>query len=838
MESYGLWAAVLIYGLLMFVLSPQVRDFGGFFLGKDQRGTEVKTGLLIGSVVITWLFAKSITNAANLGAAYGFVGAVAYAGWYFSIPIGGAIIYFLRTRLEVSSLAEFITNKYGRAALLGFTVVIMVRLFNEIWSNTAVVGAYFGEAGSTPYYMSALLFAAMTLGYSLRGGLRSSIVTDAVQFGLGLCLLGIVLALILPRAGAASLVDTGEWTLAGGVDLLFVAMIQSLSYAFHDPVLTDRAFLNRPAKMLQGYLLAGAVAAVFIILFGLVGVYAQVEGIDVGQDAPLKVAQTFGIFATIVMSVLMMVSAGSTLDSTLSSFSKVVVTDLGGLTERGRSHIFTQRFSNWIERVGPLKVGRYTMVLTVILGSLPLFAGTEILKATTISGTMVLGLAPIFIFFFWAPAGKWAFHLALWPGLVMGLWFAFGTVPDLLHIGDGPNAALLGLNLWGSLVIFALFGLGAAIDMGLNLKKTSALAITLVGLFASPALKAANEPQSEQESVQTRPSVRFSGQTMFRLTTQMADWSSPSAEVYNVRLVGELEWEPFTFVIEPRLRQTQLRSFSPSNIWLQQAYGAFDIPTKGGGIRLSGGLLYNQLGLFWDDSWFGNLPYLNGHKLNPDMNLEAATDHRFKRWGLRSWVQLSPGEDGLNGTYTTPQKAARLILPADLETASAFDARGALRGRVAPSLYVGLWTLTPGASIQHSFYTGPDEAERHALGSQTLWGADLTVGIKSTSFAAEYLDEVVRGFSNSPLERHYFLGRLISRVFERDALWFSSVDIGASGQITRYEPEGFKEWMITARVNARVHKMVGVTVEYVRAQLFDEATPELDRIEWILHIFY
>lgn len=473
MESIGLWAAVLIYGLLMYVISPQVRDFGGFFLGRDHKGSEVGTGLLVGSVVITWLFAKSITNAANLGASYGIVGAVAYAGWYFSIPVGGVVIYFLRTRLKISSLAEFITNKYGRAALLGFTVVIMVRLFNEIWSNTAVVGAYFGEAGSVPYYLSGLLFAFMTLAYCLRGGVRSSILTDAVQFGLGLGLLAVVLALIVPRTGVPALVQTGEWTLVGGVDLLFVALIQSLSYAFHDPVLTDRAFLNHPKKMLKGYLMAGAIAGVFIILFGLVGVYAKIEGIDVGQDAPLRVAQTFGMVATVVMSVLMMVSAGSTLDSTLSSFSKVVVTDLGGLTESGRSHTLVDRLSAWIERVGPLKVGRYTMVLTVIVGSLPLFAGTEIIKATTISGTMVLGLAPIFIFFSWRHAGRWAFHLALWPGLLMGFWFAFGTIPEFLHIGEGKNAGLLGLNLWGSLLIFALFGLGTAIDSGLNLKKAS-----------------------------------------------------------------------------------------------------------------------------------------------------------------------------------------------------------------------------------------------------------------------------------------------------------------------------------------------------------------------------
>ena len=41
--------------------------------------------------------------------------------------------------------------------------------------------------------------------------------------------------------------------------------------------------------------------------------------------------------------------------------------------------------------------GMWTMVAFALLGNLPMIAGTDILKATTVSGTMVMGLAPVFL---------------------------------------------------------------------------------------------------------------------------------------------------------------------------------------------------------------------------------------------------------------------------------------------------------------------------------------------------------------------------------------------------------------------------------------------------------
>lgn len=464
-----LWLALLAYGVVMWLLAPKAARFDQFFTGRSARGRDVGMGLLVASIVISWIFAKSITNAANLGRSFGIVGAIAYAGWYLSIPVAGIVIYRLRTRLGARSLPELVTKKYGPLAALGFLLVVLVRLMNEVWSNTAVVGAYFGASGTAPYFAAALLFSLVTLLYSLRGGLRSSIVTDAIQFALGVFLLFFVLALVFPQVGAARLFTSGEWTLVGGVDLLLVAILQSFSYPFHDPVLTDRGFLTRPSVMLKSYLMAGVVAAAFIVLFGVTGVYGQMIGLEAGQDAPLRVAEAFGVASLAGMSILMMISAGSTLDSTLSSFAKAFVVDLGGAREESPTTgddtpPIVRRFTGWMSTRDPIQAGRFVMVLAVVAGSLPLFAGATILKATTVSGTMVLGLAPIFLFAEWKSAGPLAFHMALWPGVLLGILHAVNMIPPAWSIGAGKYGSLLGANVYGMLIVFGGFALGAVLD--------------------------------------------------------------------------------------------------------------------------------------------------------------------------------------------------------------------------------------------------------------------------------------------------------------------------------------------------------------------------------------
>ena len=287
--------------LALFAVAPLARTAGEFFGGRrqDQAPTIVA---LTSSLVISWLFAKSITNAANLGLAFGLIGGVAYAAYYLSFAVAGWVIYRMRTVGGYTSIHQFLQSKFGRGAMLLFSLLICFRLFNEVWSNTMVIGSYFGGVGETAYYAAILVFTGLTLAYSLKGGMSSSILTDVIQMGLFGVLLVVILGAIFPRVDYAitPFLYSGEWTMAAGGNLLLVAILQSFSYPFHDPVLTGRAFLSDPQTTLKAFLYATPIGFACILLFSIVGIYGQMAGVE-GQ-APVEVAKLLGGPILLVMN--------------------------------------------------------------------------------------------------------------------------------------------------------------------------------------------------------------------------------------------------------------------------------------------------------------------------------------------------------------------------------------------------------------------------------------------------------------------------------------------------------------------------------------------------------
>ncbi|CZE45943.1 sodium:solute symporter [Campylobacter geochelonis] len=447
------WGFLLSYGLIMWLISPKITNVSSFFEGRDEKGNSVSSWLLITSIFISWIFAKSVTNAANLGAVYGIVGGVAYAIYWLCIPVAGFALYRLRVKYGAKSLIGFLNSNYGKWASIAFSVAIAIRLYNEIWSNTSVVGGYYGQPGSASFITAAFVFTIATLLYSLKGGLRGSIITDVAQALV--FVIGIVWALgfVLPKHSLTQILSTGTWSLGGGVDLLLVSCLQILSYPFHDPVLTDRGFLCREKVMLKSFIVAGVLGFLAILVFSFIGVYANLEGIISNGNIPAQLASTMGVGAFFLMNIIMITAAGSTLDSTFASVSKLVAYDF--------IKIFTPNLLK-----NALKFGMLSMIFIAVFGNLPMVMGTDILKATTISGTMVMGLAPVFLLHGFVKPTSLSFHLSFWAGIAFGFIDMMGLAPEILSIGDGKYAKLLGINLYGLIVCSLLYIAGSKLQKG------------------------------------------------------------------------------------------------------------------------------------------------------------------------------------------------------------------------------------------------------------------------------------------------------------------------------------------------------------------------------------
>jgi SSS family solute:Na+ symporter len=126
----------------------------------------------------------------------------------------------------------------------------------------------------------------------------------------------------------------------------------------------------------------------------------------------------------------MITLAAPTLDSTFSSSSKLFAIDL----KLGEN----------------IRFGRIIMIAVAVLGTIPVFMNAEILSATTISGTMAIGLTPVFLF--WKQkATKISYFLSVGCGLFFGFLLVFNVFPEALIFTTGKYASLLWVNIWGIL---------------------------------------------------------------------------------------------------------------------------------------------------------------------------------------------------------------------------------------------------------------------------------------------------------------------------------------------------------------------------------------------------
>ena len=438
------WTVLIIFAVAMYLISPRLKpEHRGdqFFSAQNEKGKDVGLLLLTCSLLISWVFAKSIQNAANLGQSFGAPGGAAYAAYWLAFIVAGVVIYQIRGQ-GFKSLHDFLNTRFGRNALWLFSLILLFRLWNEIWSNTMVVAQFFGEKGSTEFYLASWATTALVLFYALKSGLRSSIITDLIQMALAAVLLIIILGFIIPKTEVTQIMTSGEWTLIGCVDLILVALIQIWSYPFHDPVMTDRGFITKRNVMLKAFILAGLFGVLFIFLFSFVGIYNRIEGI--GGNSTINTAMQFGLPLLIFMNMIMLTSAASTIDSTFTSTGKLVAVDL---------------FPGFM--VDKVKLARFTMIVLAILGNLMVHANPAILSATTISGTMVIGLTPIFVFNRWNRAGKVSYYSSVIVGLIFGLLLATKNIP--FTIGDGKYGALLWANLVGVSLSIAAYVIAAYI---------------------------------------------------------------------------------------------------------------------------------------------------------------------------------------------------------------------------------------------------------------------------------------------------------------------------------------------------------------------------------------
>ncbi len=414
----GLAGFVAIFSLL---LSPKVQTEGAFFKGLSATGEQPGFLTLTFSQVTTWIFARSLLNAAILGFYYGIWGTLAYAFYYFSFITGGRIVDHLRFENGYGSVQEFLRARFGSWGTGCYNFVVGVRLISEVFANLLVIGILFGAAGTQTYTLSILAFAGVTLFYSMLGGLQASLRTDLFQMILFLCTLG-MLALLVANSQSVGLDDLWfkpfEISQPGPV-LMLVALLQIWSYPMHDPVMMDRGFLADRETTRRSFFHACWISFICIMIFGCLGVLAGAKA-QVGEVMNDALLRLFGEIPILIFSGCLIISAMSTLDSTLSSSAKLIASDMGVLRMN-------------------LRNGRMVMAGFMLIGLLLVFWGNkDLFSAVAVSGTASMYLAPVIFFSLWGRRDD----IPVWSYLFSFILAISGAV--LYFTESSGHSALLG----------------------------------------------------------------------------------------------------------------------------------------------------------------------------------------------------------------------------------------------------------------------------------------------------------------------------------------------------------------------------------------------------------
>jgi Na+/proline symporter len=436
------WALVVfvaVVSLVSLAMSRRTVTVEGFFEG-SSAGIEPSLWTLVLSQVTTWIFARSLMNAAILGYFYGTAGTLAYTCYYLSFLTGGFIVSRMRAE-HAGSVQDWLGDHFGALGHWTYNSVIALRLLSEVFANLIVVGLIFTAAFPSFEHagmMAIVVLALIGLIYSARGGLQASLRTDVLQMLIFLVVFSIAFLIMISSTDfSLSAVLTAEGMHDQGSRpgwvLVAVALLQVFSYPAHDPVMMDRGFIADRKRTSQSFGLAFVLSAVCIFGFGMFGIQAGLVGAGYENQLLGTWQQMFGPFVYFLLICSLLVSAVSTLDSALASSSRLVIDEFGAGART-------------------INNGRLAMGLFMVLGTLlTLFPNKTLFDAVAVTGTASMFLTPVLsVTFFGGRVPRWAYAIS-WIAAMLG------AVAYMYHATDFITKLVPGLHKYDQLLSICVY---------------------------------------------------------------------------------------------------------------------------------------------------------------------------------------------------------------------------------------------------------------------------------------------------------------------------------------------------------------------------------------------
>jgi len=371
---------ILLYFVFIFGLSLKVTNRGKFEKSEDYflAGKNLGWFLIGASIFASNIGSEHLIGLAGSGASSGVVVSqfellacfiLLLLGWFF-VP------FYLRT--SVTTMPEFLELRFSKTARNYLTFVSIVAYVLTKISVTIYAGAVVFEAIGVSFWVGAIIVVVATGIYTIFGGLRAVIYTDAAQ--MVVMIGGSILVTILGLShlgGPSELKQTlspeflSMWRTMSDPDfpwtgILFGAPILGVWYWCTDQYVVQRVLSARNlTEARRGTLFAGFLKILPLFIFvipGMICLALSKQGmVDLAKpDYALPTLAAFvlpsglrGIFIAGLLSALM-----SSLSSVFNSCSTLITYE-----------VFKRRSPNTPERK-LISIGRWSTVGLVVLGVL------------------------------------------------------------------------------------------------------------------------------------------------------------------------------------------------------------------------------------------------------------------------------------------------------------------------------------------------------------------------------------------------------------------------------------------------------------------------------------
>jgi Na+/proline symporter len=450
--------AIIVFGLTWVFASGYATSKEGFFVARREVGA-LQGAMSTGAA---WMWAPGMFISAQQAYMNGLVGL-----FWFCIGNFLSLIFFswfakrLRDKKpDGFTISGYLKEKFGKRVQSLFMVELFSLAICSFAINVLAGSKAVQILTGMDYHVVSLILAAIALTYTIRGGLKASVITEIFKLSVLVLGLGVLMPWAVNVAGGWGVVDQGLGGITGnGRDIFgtefalgvfmgfgFATAIGHMGAPWGDNAFYQRAFAVKKDSVIKAFVGGAFIFILTPLMTGILGFLAAGMHYEVPKELlgyvnVLTVGSLLPAWAAIMYLFMLFAGLVSVLDSQLSSVSNIFGHDVKNMV---KPHGDDQSSIN---------TGRLGMFLLIAAG-------------LTLANWPGMTLVTIFLFFGILRATVWfPLMFSLWndklvneAGMFWGVLIAyvvgFSTYIYGQNFGGGPNIAVLGTCL-------AVFGSGA-----------------------------------------------------------------------------------------------------------------------------------------------------------------------------------------------------------------------------------------------------------------------------------------------------------------------------------------------------------------------------------------